>query len=137
VIPEDEEATTFENPLEPSGRPGTRAPHIPLTRNGSRLSTLDLVGRGFVLLAGAEGTAWCDGARAAAATIGIPLDAYTVGERAELNDPDGAFAAAYGMGDAGATLVRPDDFIAWRTTERAENAEATMGTVFDRVLARS
>jgi hypothetical protein len=42
------------------GRPGTRAPHVWLSRGGSRISTLDLFGRGFVLIAGHEGTAWID-----------------------------------------------------------------------------
>ncbi len=41
-----------------SRRPGTRAPHVWLDRDGERISTLDLFGRGFVLLAGPEGGAW-------------------------------------------------------------------------------
>ena len=37
------------------GRPGSRAPHIWGEHRGTRISTLDLLGRSFVLLAGAEG----------------------------------------------------------------------------------
>ena len=42
--------------------PGTRAPHVWLERNGERISTLDLFGRNFVLLAGPEGNAWRESA---------------------------------------------------------------------------
>jgi 2-polyprenyl-6-methoxyphenol hydroxylase-like FAD-dependent oxidoreductase len=136
VIPEEGEGAAFENPHEPSGRPGARAPHVPLTRNGSNLSTLDLVGRGFVLLAGPDGAGWCEGARAAAARMGVPLDAYTIGDGAELADSNGGFAA-YGAGREGATLVRPDDFIAWRTQEAAKDAEQAIAGVLARILARA
>ncbi len=42
----------YEHPRESKGRPGSRAPHVFLERDGTRLSTLDLFGRNFVLLAG-------------------------------------------------------------------------------------
>ena len=38
-----------EHPRESAGRPGARAPHVFLERDGTRLSTLDLFGRNFVL----------------------------------------------------------------------------------------
>ena len=137
VCLEEGEDVIHENPHEPSGRPGTRAPHVALARNGTSLSTLDLVGRGFVLLAGQGGMGWCEGARAAAAARGLTLDAYTVGEGAELADPGGGFTDAFGLGRGGASLVRPDDFIAWRTNGSAEEAEQTVGAVLDRILSRA
>ena len=39
-------------PARLTGQPGSRAPHVFLDRDGARLSTLDLFGRNFVLLAG-------------------------------------------------------------------------------------
>src|SRR5262249_2525530 len=96
VIPEDGQQGSHENPHEPSGRAGTRAPHVPLLRNGASISTLDLVGGGLLLLAGPAGTGWCEGARAVAERMGVPLSAHTVGDGAELADPDGGFARAYG-----------------------------------------
>lgn len=39
----------------PTARPGSRAPHVWLERNGERLSTTDLFDRAFVLLAGPAG----------------------------------------------------------------------------------
>ena len=46
---------------ELTGQPGTRAPHIWLTR-GQR-STIDLFGRDYVLLTGSDGSAWVNAAR--------------------------------------------------------------------------
>lgn len=90
VIPErDEDGSLWEDPREPTARPGSRAPHVALA-NGS--STLDLFGRDFVLLAGSE--------------------------------VDPSVAEAYGIGPAGAVLVRPDGFVAWRTQEASAGAAA-------------
>ena len=46
------------------GRPGSRAPHVWLERDGKQVSTIDLAGRTFMLIAGPEGGAWCDAAHA-------------------------------------------------------------------------
>src|SRR5262249_13429861 len=59
VVPEPgDERALHEHPRESKGRPGSRAPHVLVPRDGERVSTLDLFGQGFVLLAGAEGEAW-------------------------------------------------------------------------------
>jgi hypothetical protein len=54
---EDGDPGIYEDPNEPSGRPGTRAPHVVLERDGRELSSLDLLGRRFVVLAGPGGEA--------------------------------------------------------------------------------
>lgn len=54
----------FEDPREPTGRPGTRAPHFVLERDGEATPIHDLFGEDFVLLTGAEGGAWSDAAAA-------------------------------------------------------------------------
>ena len=55
-------------------------------RAGKPISTLDLFTRNFCVLAAADGGAWCDAARAAAADLGLALDAYDVG-RGECQRP--------------------------------------------------
>ncbi len=71
VIPEGvSNGSTHENPRESKGRPGTRAPHMYLQRDGRQISTLDLFDRNFTLLAGPEGNAWCESARCGRKTIG-------------------------------------------------------------------
>ncbi len=52
--------------LDLNGHPGTRAPHTYVQYNGKPTSTLDLLGRSFVLISGSEGKGWCDAAEQAA-----------------------------------------------------------------------
>jgi 2-polyprenyl-6-methoxyphenol hydroxylase-like FAD-dependent oxidoreductase len=124
-----------EHPRESTGRPGSRAPHLPVERAGASVSTLDLFGTAFVLLAGPDGGAWHDAARRAADALDVPMDAYLVGG-GELRDPSGAFAAAYGISPAGAVLVRPDGFVAWRAHDATGASEAVIGDVLDALLLR-
>jgi putative polyketide hydroxylase len=95
-----------QDPLHPTGLPGTRLAHVIVTRDGREISTLDLVGDDFVLFAGPEGEAWAEAARAA------KLRAFRFG--ADLGGRGSAFLAQTGLGADGAVLVRPDGFIAWR-----------------------
>ena len=47
--------------VRPSAEPGARAPHAWLGDGPGRRSTIDLFGRGFVLLAGSGGSVWSRG----------------------------------------------------------------------------
>lgn len=60
------------------GSPGTRLPHAWVTRDGARLSTLDLVRGRFILLAGLEAAQSAAAASAAAARCGLALDDYRI-----------------------------------------------------------
>jgi len=124
-----------EHPRDAKGRPGSRAPHVFLGRDGSRVSTLDLFGGNFVLLAGPDGTAWRDAALAAAGSLGITLDAYVAGGPG-LSDPDGCFPAAYGISPSGAVLVRPDGFTGWRAASLADDPEQLLQAALRSLLCR-
>jgi 2-polyprenyl-6-methoxyphenol hydroxylase-like FAD-dependent oxidoreductase len=131
IVTEDWDAPGHLDPRQSFGRPGSRAPHLAVERNGERLSTLDLFGRSFVLLAGPKSAPW----RAAAAAVagrfeGLSLDAYCVGSP-QLRDSEGRFCAAYGLEPDGACLVRPDGFVAWR----AKTAVRRPAEELQRVLA--
>ena len=126
-------AQLTEHPRESKGRPGSRAPHVPLERGGTQVSTLDLFGRSYVLLAAEAGDRWRGAAVAAAAGLGLPLDAYVVGGD-ELVDTGGGFADAYGLSGAGAVLVRPDGIVAWRAVDGAGASEATAHEVLTALL---
>ena len=107
---EDDDEAVHADPRETMGRPGSRAPHLWIEKDGKRVSTLDLFGTGFTLLAATEGAAWGAAARdAAEAAGGLMLETYTFGQ--ELRDPENGFAAAYGITTTGAVLVRPDGFV--------------------------
>jgi 2-polyprenyl-6-methoxyphenol hydroxylase-like FAD-dependent oxidoreductase len=118
----------WTDPRTPTGEPGFRAPHVPLRRDGTELSTVDLVARDPVLLTGPDGAGWLRAGEAAAAALGVPLSAYRVGPGGDVRDADGEFAAAYGIGPDGATLVRPDGFVAWRAPDGGD-AEASTGAL--------
>ena len=45
-------------------------------------------------------------------------EAYRIGGDGDFADSEGRWAAAYGVTDGGAILVRPDGFVAWRSAER-------------------
>src|SRR5262249_13860025 len=96
----------------PSATPGARAPHVWLGQADARLSTLDLFGSAFTLLAGPGGGAWCSAAAEVACELGLPIDCYRIGGPG-LRDL-GAFSEAYGLAEDGAVLVRPDGHVAWR-----------------------
>ena len=101
------------SPRESRGRPGTRAPHLWLQRQGQRISSLDLFTRQFVLLAGPDAEEWCRSAPIAASEKRIALDVSRPGTDG-LEDPTGQFSNVHGIEPDGCVLVRPDGFIAWR-----------------------
>jgi len=94
------------DPYVPTAAPGARAPHAWLGEGAARYSTIDLFGRGFVLLAGSEGRVWPGAAVEVAAAMGVPLGATV------LTDPSAT--AAYAITGAAAVLVRPDGHVAGR-----------------------
>ncbi len=133
VLPDGTAPPEVANPVTdyvPTARPGSRAPHVWLERAGKRISTLDLFGTEFVLLAGWTGTAWCQTAREGAHARRIPLHAFTVGPEGDLVDPAGSWATTYGVKNDGAVLVRPDGQVAWRSRSSMTNpAQALQGVL--------
>jgi 2-polyprenyl-6-methoxyphenol hydroxylase-like FAD-dependent oxidoreductase len=135
VVLEPGDHRRHEHPRESKGRPGARAPHVFLDRDGTRVSTLDLFGGKFVLLAGPEGRAWPAAALAAADRLGVALDAHVVGATG-LADPAGCFLNAYGISAAGAVVVRPDGFVGWRAADAAGAPEEVLRPVLRTLLCR-
>ena len=128
-------APLHEHPAASHGRPGSRAPHVELDRAGSQLSTLDLLGRNFVLLAGSDGAAWCTAALDAGRQLGVGLDAWQVGT-ADLHDAGERFPSAYGISRSGAVLVRPDGFVGWRAVDAADASASVLAEVLRALLCR-
>jgi 2-polyprenyl-6-methoxyphenol hydroxylase-like FAD-dependent oxidoreductase len=86
----------------PVARPGHRAPHAWFTERGVTMSTLDTVRHGFALLC-ASVRPWV----ALAAEHGARP--YVIDDR--------QVREAYGLGDSGAVLIRPDGYVAARWPE--------------------
>lgn len=89
----------------PVARPGHRAPHLWLD---PETSTLDLFGRSFVALTDPAGKPGLDHAADIARATRIPLSVHAV-------DAPG-WHDLYGVGAGGVVLVRPDGYVAWRST---------------------
>ncbi len=122
------------DPRTTQGIPGSRAPHVWLNRDGNRVSTIDLTGH-YVLLAGKEGDSWIRAARELSGRFGgLALEAWQVGK--DLVDADGDFTRAFGISNAGATLIRPDGFVAWRSPGSAPDAAAQLRAALARSLFR-
>jgi len=121
----------------PTGRPGHRAPHVWLERDGERCSTLDLFGSGFTLLAGASGTSWLDAARMTGDRLGIQPAGFTIGSGGDFQDEPGDWTRQYGVYDDGAVLVRPDGHVAWRSAAAVPEPVGVLSSILRRVLQRT
>ncbi|WP_010315802.1 FAD-dependent monooxygenase [Saccharopolyspora spinosa] len=122
-----DEGELLEDATRPTGRPGSRAPHLRLSTPDGVLSTIDLFGRSFVLLAGTD--AWAKATDEVAATLEVRLKPQLIG-----GEVTGDWTGPYGVDADGAVLVRPDRFIAWRSQGpgTAADLEKALRAVLDR-----
>jgi hypothetical protein len=126
IVPDGTPPVPVANPVTdyvPSARPGGRAPHAWLQRNGGQISTIDLFGKGFVLLTAPKGAAWSE----AAQPLGITAHA----------DGDEAWAVAYGVDETGAVLVRPDGYVGWRSASKTADPAAALRRAMTSILGRA
>jgi 2-polyprenyl-6-methoxyphenol hydroxylase-like FAD-dependent oxidoreductase len=111
-------------PDEWAGQPGTRAPHLWLSQDDDNAaapsSTLDWFGGGWVLVA--LGRRFADATAPLALELGVDLASILVEGAANR----AAVQEAFGLGPGGASLVRPDGFIAWRSPELVDEPESAL-----------
>jgi 2-polyprenyl-6-methoxyphenol hydroxylase-like FAD-dependent oxidoreductase len=137
ILSEDDSDRGHEDPCVSFGRPGSRAPHLWLEREGRPISTIDLFGRAFAVIAGPDGAGWAEAARSVARGIeGLELEAHVVG-RDGLTDREGRFSSAHGLTSSGATLVRPDGFVAWRAASLTDDPVRALSSALTRILMKS
>ena len=121
ALPTDPDAVSLVGELR--GQAGTRVPHVWV---GDGVSTLDLLGSGFALLTGDE--RWRAAVTSASAALGVPISMHCIA--------DDGWAAVTGLAPDGALLVRPDDFVGWRTDQLPADPEAALHQALSRILSR-
>ncbi|TJZ52130.1 FAD-dependent oxidoreductase [Streptomyces piniterrae] len=127
--------TVTEDPDKPSGRPGSRAPHVVVEGEHGPYSTVDLFPVGFTLLTAGPTAPWA-AAAAAGRDLGLVLTVRGIGRGGDYADTEDAFKQRYGIADGGAVLVRPDGFVAWRSHGRpAGDVAQTLTGVLRQILS--
>ncbi len=109
----------------PITRPGHRLPHAWIERDGKAISTHDLIGSGkqygLVLITDEAGHEWIKAADALATKSGLGIGTAAIRANPQskgcdlYRDCDGLWAKVRGITDGGAILVRPDNFVTWRS----------------------
>jgi len=115
---------------DPITRPvvGGRVPHRWVDLDGERISTLDLIGTGFVLFAGPDGASWVDGLHGRQSQI--PLRTYLFGrDLVAVGDEQPGRARDW------AILVRPDGHIAWIGTNPTGEAAEEVCSALERACS--
>ncbi|WP_346839346.1 FAD-dependent monooxygenase [Microbulbifer sp. SAOS-129_SWC] len=112
------------HPLDWAGQPGVRAPHLWIRRGGERISSVDLFTRNFTLISADRH--WIEAARDVSRDLGLPIDTLLVGEDIHV-DGDLGFEAAFGVTSSGASLVRPDGVVGWRSVTMVDKPQALLG----------
>jgi 2,4-dichlorophenol 6-monooxygenase len=130
-----------ETHVQPTTRPGAKIPHAwIIDRRGKRVSTLDVTQKGlFTLVTGLAGTDWAD----AVVALDLPYLRLVVIGGPDAQDLYCDWQRVREVEEAGALLVRPDGFVAWRAFASAGGAaeaydalQSALATILDQDIAR-
>jgi hypothetical protein len=123
-----------------TSRPGHRLPHVWLMHGivpGKKVSTIDLAGHGaFTLLTGHGGNGWKLAAEKVSRVLGVPINCYSIGWSLDYHDMYRDWVKKREVEEDGMLLVRPDRYVAWRSTKLIPDAEEKLLLVFKRILSR-
>ncbi len=141
VLGADTNLPTARRPEQWAGQPGTRAPHLRASNATAQVSTVDLLHRDWTLVT--SDAQWCVAAEQVRAQSGLALACLRFGET--VSPPTSGegpqdpwlflehFHAAFGIGSDGASLVRPDGYIAWRSAGRPDDPQRALLEALGRV----
>ncbi len=119
------------NPDVWRGQPGTRVPHVWITRDRQRVSTIDLFTRCLTLIT--REARWIAAAKAASEATGVPVATVHV-ESDVLFPGDAEFEVVFGVSAEGACLVRPDAIVAWRSSAGARDEQVELCSIIRRIV---
>ena len=130
VIAPDDDLPPAAAPDVWRGQPGTRVPHVWITRADKRISTIDLFTRNLSLIT--RDARWAGAANTAAQGTGLPIATVDVGDDVLFPD-DATFETMFGVSADGACLVRPDAIVAWRSSSMEADPPGVLGAVIARI----
>lgn len=119
--------------------PGSRLPHVWLTGKvpSQKISTIDLSGFGaFTILTGHGGAAWKDAAANISKQLGVAIKAFDIGWGLDYHDKYRDWIKKREIEGDGCLLVRPDNFVAWRSMKMIKNCEEKLLLVLKTILSR-
>ncbi|KAL1870918.1 hypothetical protein Plec18167_007223, partial [Paecilomyces lecythidis] len=125
--------------IQISTYPGSRVPHawVDVPTRGKMISTQDLAGKGaFCLFFGVGGHGWKTAAKKISSTTGIPINVYGIGFGLDYIDVYRDWYSKRGVEDGGCVLVRPDRFVAWRSSRLVPDCESKLMHVLNTILCR-
>jgi FAD binding domain len=122
-----------------TSRPGHRLPHAWLSGMvpGKQISTIDLAGNcAFTVFTGHGGDAWKEAAANVTKVLGVPINCYSIGWGLDYHDLYRDWFKKREIEEDGILLVRPDRYVAWRSTKMISDAGEKLLHVFRRILSR-
>jgi putative polyketide hydroxylase len=128
IVGAGDDLPAARRPREWRGQPGTRAPWLPLEVDGCVRDSLDLFGTSWVLAT--DDAAWREVGSKLSKQLGISLSVALVGPAT-----GSAFHEAFGVEAGGASLVRPDGIIAFRSATRPTDPHAALSAALAVVAA--
>ncbi|CUM63822.1 uncharacterized protein PRCAT00001406001 [Priceomyces carsonii] len=118
------------HPKDWAGRPGIRAPHTWVIKDGKEVSTIDLFYRDFKLLS--QNIIWSQAVTFVNEKLRLDIDFIDVSTLKFLGNV--TFEDLFSIRKPGAILIRPDGVVAWKTEEMQENIEETLLEVMRKIL---
>ena len=136
---QDSDSDPLGQAYVPSTRPGNRLPHAWLEKGDQIFSTHDLVGNAaaFLLITDEDGGEWISATESIAAEHNIQIVTAQVGAPPYLRDYEDYWKKVKGVKRGGAVLVRPDNFVAWRSLQQSRNGGQELVCAFENLVAGS
>lgn len=122
----------------PSTQPGNRLPHawIDVDNKCSTCSTHDFVGSkcSFALITDEFGGEWASAAKRASEQTGVEISVAQIGAFPYMGDWDDDWSRYKEIRKGGALLVRPDNFVAWRSFDPSKSGGEELVQAFKKLL---
>ncbi|KAJ5925172.1 hypothetical protein N7454_007811 [Penicillium verhagenii] len=133
IIGADDSLPMAMKPDDWKGQPGTHLPHFWVKRDGERVPILHVVDSDWALISASPG--WDVAASGVNKTSSIEIKCVQVGLDILL-DEKVDLQGLLGIFENGAVLVRPDGYIAWRSTELQVDSGKMLSSALSQVMFR-